>query len=1083
MKPILRVLLLVALITTLAMPAFAQGNCSYGWIVDETGRLDTAAICEAMKPWTYKGIQVLVYYTDKSYSNEDAWFAQLDQTEQVIPDRVNMFAVEGRTDGIVTVNRGDYLFYNTNLGQDARVDEVKGRFQTAGNVTDGFVGALNYAFDVAFPALVVQPTEAPRPTSVPPTPAPPTATPVPLFTPEEARQATNAVIGFILFVAVAAGGAVLAYFVGYKRLWPYYLRLRHLEEVRDRVTRLLNGVAKLVAGDTVEATMLYSLLSAYGVKTYDKMDEEVHEWIRRSQAAVAEAFRLHTLLRRDQGKKLPLERVIQAWEMIYITLVGTTREILDLTDEQMRQLLNPTEEVVTEGADVQLVQQLRDLTREIAGGGVKITLTVVDPLKVDSAGVLGYLKKAKEQLAELRRAKLEAEPTVKNAKEARGGTVARPFPAGLTVADALKEIDTLLVAAETDLAGRLYLSAMRRAEDALEMIVALEKVLPEVLKASQALAQAQAAYVESGNVPPRTEVFRRPVHAYTSALGAIKAAKYDQAAEDAGDVMEFVNSVTTIVAGLLAAIAKHEKRMTRLAAIKTAGYRPPFYDTLLAEVADDHNRSKAALTEGDYAEADAFVRELEKDSVTLLEKSEALVALCTKNVADLGRLSTEAARVEKYRTEVQKAWETLRAYPTSNWTDVGKYFDIATRILAGLFDDPANERDLASAIGRLNGFDEQQFAKAEAELVNAFVQLRDAEEKLKALKARLELVQQAERTAASTLAAAKADLNKAAELRDREDRLIDATVDDKIKAARRLVSQAEAKITGREFFEAQRMFTEARELSRTAAAESEAQARTLNALLARFQSARGTASERVSRAQTDQAYLKPSAQKASTAGKIGRAADLLRKAKAADAETSSLEDTALAAAVENSIRLYTEATQIADEAIRQVASDKAEYDGYFQAAEQAVRAATQAISDAGKKVADSDAGGAGSSSLTRAKNEMPSPPAYGTTTDALLRAQQAAQTARQCAENAEAEAKRKIAAVEAERKRIVAVARAEAVRRAAEETRRSSYTSSVVHRTTTSPTTHRSTSSPTVHRSSPSPSVHRSSSSGGSHRR
>lgn len=1081
MKLVLRALLLAVLFTTLATPAFAQGNCSYGWIVDETGTLDAAAICEAMKPWTDKGIQVLVYYTEKSFANEDAWFANLDQVEQVIPDRVNMFAVEGRTDGIVTVSRGDYLFYNTNLGLDARVDEVKGRLQTASNTTDGFVAALNYAYDVAFPAPVVQPTEAPRPTSVPPTPAPPTATPVPLFTPEEARQATNAVIGLILFVGIVAGGAALAYFVGYKRVWPYYLRIRHLEEVRDRVQRLLNGVAKLVAGDDVESAFLYSLLSAYGVGQYKEMDEEVHEWIRRSKAAVDEAFRLHALLRRDQGKKLPLERVIQAWEMIYITLVGTTREILDLTDEQMRQLLNPTEEVVGDEADVQLVQQLRDLTREIASGGVKITLTVVDPRKVDSEGVLGYLKKAKAQLAELRRAKMEAEPTVAKAKEARGGSAKGPFPAGLTAVDALKEIDALLVAAETDLAGKLYLSAMRRAEDALAMIAALEKVLLEVLKASQAFARAQAAYVESGNVPSRTEVFARPVHAYTSALGAIKEAKYDQAAEDAQDVIEFVNSVTTIVAGLLAALAEHEKRTARVEAIKKVGYRLPFSAALLAEVTDDHARVKAALVEGDYAEADAFVREHEKDSLALLEKSEALVALRTKNVSDLQRLSVEAARVEKTRLGTQGSWEALRAYPATNWSDVGKYFDIATRTLAGLFDDPANEEDLASAIARLNGFDEQQFAKAEQELVSAFAQLRDAEERLKAITARFALVQQAERTAASTLAAAKADLEKAAEIRDREDRLIDATVDDKIKAARRLVSQAEARITGREFFDAQRLLTEARELSRAAAAESEAQARALNALLARFQTARGTASERVSRAQTQQAYLKPAVQKASTAGKIGRAADLLRKAKATDAETSSLEDNALAAGVESSVRLYDEAAQVADEAIRQVAADKAEYDGYFHGAEQAIRDASQAISEAGRQVGDSDSGGTGRSSLTRAQSTMPSLPAYGEPSDAFSRVRQAALAAKQHAENAEAEAKRKIAAVEAERARAAAAAAARRARE--EEARRSSYTSSVTRRSSSSGSTYRSSSSSSTHRSTSSPSVHRSSSSGGSHRR
>lgn len=1063
-------LLVAILLLAMALPVFAQsGNCQ-GWVVDETGTLDAGKICSAMAQWAQRGIQVIVVYSNKSFTSsnlDNDWYPFIDGLAQSnVTDQVNLLGLAMTSDTSdgrhLTVSTGDNLYYNSPVASDQSKAKILAQLsagRASGDPTVGFINALNTAFEIAYPAI-------PPTSSVPPTQVIvvviPTSVPQPTQVPIDMKPVVNAVGTVFVWLLVLAALVVVGYLVFVPGM-ALYRKLQHLKEVRDNVSRLLSGVARLVEGETVESTKLYTLLSAYGIQQYGKLDCEVHEWIRKSKAAVAEALKLYKYLTSEDSRKQPIEKQIRAWETLYITIVGNNREVLTLTDEQMKELLDPTANITTDLDDAQIVMQLRELRRELTGGALKVTLTVVKPTDVDREGVLGYLKKAKEQLAELREAKQKAEPTIQAAKGARGKTAGSPFPVGLTTHDALTKIDDLLLQAQTDLAGKLYLSAMRKANDVLAMIKALDAVMPQVRKAQESFAAAQQAYTGGSAVPKKDDVFHVPSSVLTQAYDAVKAADYATAGIRAADVVNYITLIVQITASLVAKLAEHEKRMQRVEAIRGKGLRMTFYQKLTAEVTGDLNSAKTELVKGDFHDAEAWVKELEADSSELLKQAEALVTLRDKNTARLTELAKQVASAESHRRDVESQWKALGAYPQSNWVDVAK-FDEATATLKALFDDPSDEKDLASTIARLNGMETQDFLKAEHELDIAFTRLREAESQFTAIVERLKAVQEAERSVESVLAAVQAELDTATKRRNENDPYIDETVDEKIKAAQLKVKQAQGKIASREFFVAQKLLAEARELSRIAAAESSEQARVIMDLLANLAIARKTAEASVNAAATAQSQLTPAAQKASTAGAVNNALALLKQAKVAESAASGKEDHELADAVNEAIRLYRQAKTQADQALTRVRADKSEYDGYHSRAQSAISAASQAIANARRKVGDSDAGGAGRSSLQRAESVLPGVPQYGASLDALRRVEQAAQQAEEDARNAKRQAEDHIEEVESARRRAAAEAAAVAARAAAEEYHHSSYDGS-------SSTYH---SSPSVHHNSPSPTFHSS---------
>ncbi len=210
--------------------------------------------------------------------------------------------------------------------------------------------------------------------------------------------------GWVFIGVLAIGGLGV---VGYK-LITWAIRRTRLKQqlviLRARTSNLMNACEPLLRGDAPEETVLYQLFSAYGGEQNAHLRNDVYEWLRRSQDALNVAFDLRRkFISAEVREGRGLERQVYDWEMLYVTFVGSSERILSLTNDDLRVLLDPILMLDREKADVQLIQQLDDIRRELASDRpLKVELMMVDPTETDAEGILGYLDQVKTKIAHVR---------------------------------------------------------------------------------------------------------------------------------------------------------------------------------------------------------------------------------------------------------------------------------------------------------------------------------------------------------------------------------------------------------------------------------------------------------------------------------------------------------------------------------------------------------------------------------------------------------------------------------------------------------------------------------------------------------
>ena len=96
-----------------------------------------------------------------------------------------------------------------------------------------------------------------------------------------------------------------------------------------------------------------------------------------------------------------LEQRIFDWEMLYITLVGRRDRIRNMTGDEIRTLLDPMVDPKIEEEPVELVEQLDELRRELAGQPLRIKWQQVSPLHLEADGILDYVDQLKTRLIQL----------------------------------------------------------------------------------------------------------------------------------------------------------------------------------------------------------------------------------------------------------------------------------------------------------------------------------------------------------------------------------------------------------------------------------------------------------------------------------------------------------------------------------------------------------------------------------------------------------------------------------------------------------------------------------------------------------
>ena len=457
-RRLLNVLALLVVLAAMwtAASAQAQTPCPYADIrLDTDQAVDIDAICDAAHPWADDGFRIFIFLTDYRAESEDDWFAFLDQAEADAgirgPDGFdkNALAFEASTatdlSWAYSVTYGEQLYGSALDTDEKAIFQIKDQMRaaiSAGDPTGAFVQALTTSYEINHP---------------PPSPW------------------LWIGIGILVVGALGAGGYVLTPRVISPAIQRTRRRMRlkrQLGDLQARTSNLLTACDQLLKGETPEETVLYQLFSAYGGGHYDDIHDDVHEWLRRSQEALNDAFDLRQkLLDPAVQEKRPLEQIVQDWEMLYVTFVGNSERILTLTDDELRTLLDPMLVLDREATDVQLAEQLDSIRRELTGMPLKVELMTIDPAKTDAEGILGYVDQVKAQLARLQEAQREAPGRLAKARDQRQAAEEDlPSPFVLTGKQLFAGIDGRLAQADASLKQGLFLRVMEQTTDILRDI-------------------------------------------------------------------------------------------------------------------------------------------------------------------------------------------------------------------------------------------------------------------------------------------------------------------------------------------------------------------------------------------------------------------------------------------------------------------------------------------------------------------------------------------------------------------------------------------------------------------------------------
>ncbi|MCA9926150.1 MAG: hypothetical protein KC421_27450, partial [Anaerolineales bacterium] len=421
----------------------------------------------------------------------EAWFDLLDQVEAEAGLRDagqedsfsrNGLAIEAATTAAPwnpTITYGESLF-DTKLDTDeTAVTQLKNDLYTAiqsGDATAGFAQALEQAYAINHPP------------------------------PYAAAAAAAVALG-----AAGLGGYQFLARPALKRRRRRQEQLAHLSGIRQNIANLLLACERLISGETIDDAVIYQLFAAYGGEQYPDRKKAVRQWLKQSRAALRSAFDLRRALEIQEedaeAKPAPLEKQIHDWEMIYLTLVGSSEEVHNLTEAELRDLLDPMVIMEREARDVPLAEQLNDIRRQIEGMPFKITLQEVDLTKADKEGILGYLTQVETQIGELMAAQTEAPRQLDEARRdhlavKEAADEATPF--GLTGSEITAGVAADLAAAAADLEAGAYFEVLATAVTIQRNLDIIEDLLDAAADYEERQEQ-QDAILAQGYRPATTD--------------------------------------------------------------------------------------------------------------------------------------------------------------------------------------------------------------------------------------------------------------------------------------------------------------------------------------------------------------------------------------------------------------------------------------------------------------------------------------------------------------------------------------------------------------------------------------------------
>lgn len=974
MKAVQRLLLAVITLVFLTGVAFADG-CPNVRILNEsnTTKLNEETICNAAQQWVNKGFQVYIFVTDANPGTEDEWFLIRDRVEGawgIYNPSNDTFSKGALAVELTTVTGHPW-------GQDLAFGEYL--FSTPLD-NDAVIGRLegqlkNTVTTGEVSGAIVEILNQSYQIAYPPVTPTPKPMPTVIVTGPTTIHETKVDFGpLVRLIAIfAAAVAILAGIVFF--VIPALTKAGKIAKMRNHLLDLAKRVDSL-------------LLAADSLFAGDKVEDTI----------------LWQLFSAYGGEAYP-ELVTQVRG-----LIERSRKAIEeafLLNQDLDQRL-PNEKP---GAYQEMIKAYEMVAVTITG--TDLTILGLD----DEA-----LRKFVDPMAPGVESQMAGSHLVEQVAKLRSELSARPL-----------KVQFMVVNPEKVDAQGVFGYANGVKSIIRQLADAREQGPKQLAEAKSARQKAAADQWPEGLTPDLA--FSAADTLITQADGEAGKGRFLEVEKLSQRAIGLITKIIKILPEVTEAVSRYSQVLAATKMITDQGYRLGFF----LETSDNCQKIRATMynriSQGDPEGAQRSIQNLKDESANLLTKAQQLVDLRGKNEGALRRLSAETARVDHFRlTKALPAWQELKGYPVGNWKLVERNFGIATRILAEMFDYPADPNDpTSSSIANLNSMKIQDFAGAELKLVDAFALLRQAEQQLMEVITQLEKIQLLEASLQGGMQTVAADIRKATARRDQENTKIDKDVDTMISEAAERLARAQAEFERREFTGAESELAQAKKLATNAYASADQQAAEINGLMGKLVTAGNRAQTKVYHAQTNQADLTPAAQNALTAGKILYAADALKKGKTAESRVAGKEDRALSAALREAVTYYTEAERLADEALRYIEEDKAGYDRVISRTRNAIDRAKAAISQAGEYVEDDDASGAGSTSLRQAQNELPSLPDYGAISDAFDRAERSATRAKTLADQAAEQAQEQIREVERAReaRRAAERAAAEAARQAA----------------------------------------------------
>lgn len=492
-----------------SLPALAQ-TCPHAIIrIESSQSVDQTAICNAAQPWAAAGVEVFVFLTDVQPENEEAWYRLLDGVEaeaglrdltQVDSFDLNAIAFEATTAPVpfnVSLTYGED-FYDTPLDTDAQIlDGVRNAIASQlsqNNPTQAFVDGLNLAQSAVFSGAT--PNAAPLPSLDSETPVPAS------LTDNQGGNGWRSLVGGGLIVGGGAAGAL-----SYRRK-----RLqKKLVDLQGKAANLMMICEEHLAGNQTELMIPYQRFAAVGGEVYPDMTRQIKAWLQTCRQALDEAFALHQQLNDDNH--LALTKRLEAWEGLYLVLVGSRDRILNQTEAQLQTLLTPTLTVAeTQLANPILSQKLAQVQQKLEGAPIKASFTLTKPSDHDLEGILGYLAQIEQLLTRLRKSPQQAQEKLAELNQQRQQVAATlPTQLQLSADQVLAGVDQQLRAAQLAADAERYLDTLAISTTLMASFKTLNRLAPVFDIHHQQQSQIQD-WVARGYRPPQLPMTQRMVN-------------------------------------------------------------------------------------------------------------------------------------------------------------------------------------------------------------------------------------------------------------------------------------------------------------------------------------------------------------------------------------------------------------------------------------------------------------------------------------------------------------------------------------------------------------------------------------------